>query len=264
MADRLGGKTAIITGASTSVGAAIARRFASAGAAVMLADADEPALSTLTGELPSGKARHFACRLDEKLSVANLIAATQDSFGRIDILVNANRHSTSAPFLDLTFEEFDDAHRGNLRSVFSLAQAVARRMIQQRERDTTFRGAMVNITSIAARRAVPELIAYSVACAGLDQLTRSMAASLAGAGIRVNAVAVGSVMTETLRSALKERAETREEITRATPLGRIGDADEAANAVLYLASSEASFVTGQILAVDGGRTVLDPMASPVR
>ena len=130
--------------------------------------------------------------------------------------------------------------------------------------EQAFRGALVNISSIAAQRTVPELLAYSVSCAALDQLTRSFAAALAPQAIRVNAVALGAVMTRRLREALSERGELRDEMVSVTPLGRIGEAEEAAEAALFLASPAASFVTGQVLAVDGGRLVLDPLASPER
>lgn len=271
MVEKLNGKSAIVTGADTDVGRAVASRMVELGARVMLAAPGDCKLADLAKELGNGSnghgddhVAHFSCNLDEKLSVNNLLAATQNAFGKIDILVNAARRSQSGGFLELGVSDFDDAFDVNVRNVFVLAQAVARKMIQQAEGDPDFHGAIVNVTSIAARRTVPELFGYSVACAALDQLTRSMASSLAEHGIRVNSVALGSVMTSTLREALKERAELREEMVRVTPLGRIGEAEEAANAVCYLASPEASFVTGQILAVDGGRTVLDPLASPVR
>ncbi len=265
MGERLAGKTAIVTGAGSDLGRAIALRLAESGARLMLADSSEDALEALVEEIDAPEATaHFSCDLEQKLAVNNLLAATQDSFGRIDILVNAARRSAPGAFVDLAPAEFDQVLAENVRSVFLLAQAVAKKMCAQAEADPTFSGAMVNITSIAAQRTVPELFAYSVACAALDQLTRSMASSLAENRIRVNGVALGSVMTSTLRAALKERSELRDEMVHVTPLGRIGEVEEVANAVAYLASDEASFVTGQILAVDGGRTVLDPLASPVR
>jgi 7-alpha-hydroxysteroid dehydrogenase len=265
MAGTLNGKVAIITGAESGVGRATARRFVAEGARVMLAGGDDHGLQeTIRGLGDDDAVAHFACRLEERLSIANLLAATQDSFGRLDIVVNAARKATAGGFLDLTVDEFDGVHTDNVRSVFILAQAAARRMIEQAEQEPGFTGAMVNLSSIAGRRTVSELFGYSVGCAALDQMTRSMAAGLAPYGIRVNGVAVGSVMTETLRSALRERADLRDEMLRVTPLGRIGEAEEAANAVVYLASGQASFITGQILTVDGGRLVLDPLASPVR
>jgi len=266
MTQSLKGRTAIVTGAETGVGRAIARRFAEAGAQLMLAGADEAGLAETAREIGADAARtsRFACDLEQRLGVANLLAAVEDAFGGVHVLVDAARRSAPGSCLDLPVEAFDAAWRDNVQSVFMLAQAVARRMIAATERDPKFRGAIVTVTSIAARRTVPELFAHSVTCAALDQMTRSLAAGLAAHRIRVNGVALGSVMTGTLRSALKERAELREEMVRVTPLGRIGEAEEAANAALFLASDQASFVTGQILAVDGGRTVLDPLASPVR
>lgn len=261
MPQGLSGKTAIVTGAGGGVGRAIARRLDAAGARVMMADADEASLAE-TAEEMEGETAHFSCKLDEKLSVNNLLAATQDSFGAVDILVNAGPKSLPGSFLDLPAPDFEASASGNLRAVFLLSQAVAKRMVEAGEADSEFQGAIVNITSIAAQRTIPELFAYSVACAALDQLTRSMAACLAPHRIRVNGVALGSVMSRNMRMALKERMELREDLIRVTPLGRIGETHEAAEAAVFLASDAASFITGQILGVDGGRLVLDPLDSP--
>ncbi|MHA1529768.1 MAG: SDR family NAD(P)-dependent oxidoreductase [Alphaproteobacteria bacterium] len=266
MTGPLDGKTAIVAGAASGVGRAIARRFAAAGARLMLADTDDAGLDQTAAE--SGAAPDdtacFAHAIDDKLGVTNLIAATIDAFGRIDIVVTGARVCPSGGLFDLTADDFDAALSCNVRSAFLLTQLAARRMIQQREADPEFAGAMVNITSIAARRTVPGLLAYSVSTAALDQLTRSAAACLAPHGIRVNAVALGAVMTATLRAALHEREELRDEIAAVTPLGRVGEAAEAAEAALFLASPGAGFITGQIVAVDGGRTVLDPLTSLAR
>jgi 7-alpha-hydroxysteroid dehydrogenase len=270
MTGPLEGKTAIIAGAASGVGRAIARRFAEAGARLMLADTDDTGLGETaaeieseTGTAPENHAR-FTHAIEDKLGVTNLIAATIDNFKRIDVLVTNTRACAPGGLFDLTAAEFDTALNSNIRSAFLQTQLVARRMIQQREADPEFTGALVNISSIAARRTVPDLLAYSVSCAGLDQLTRSTAACLAPLGIRVNAVALGSVMTGNLRQALREREELRDEMVAVTPMGRIGEAAEAAEAALFLASPAAGFITGQIVAVDGGRLVLDPLASPVR
>jgi 7-alpha-hydroxysteroid dehydrogenase len=260
------GRTAIIAGAGGGVGRAIAQRFTGAGARVMLADTDDAGLDeTLSGiDAESGQAARFAHPIDDKLGVTNLIAATIDAFGRIDILVTDTRVSAPGGLFEVSADAFETVMTGNVRSVFVQSQMVAKRMVQQREADPDFQGALVNVTSIAARRTVPELLAYSVSCAALDQLTRSLALCLAPERIRVNAVALGAVMTATLREALHERDELRAEMVAVTPLGRIGEAEEAAEAALFLASPAASFITGQIVAVDGGRLVLDPLASPVR
>lgn len=266
MAGLLQGKTAIVTGAGDGVGLAIARTFLKAGAKVMLTDPSEDALDRALEDLDdtAGAAAHFGCNLEERLAVNNLLAATQDAFGALDILVNAKVTPERGHFLDLSPETFASSQAYQVGAVFQLSQAVVKRMIAQREANADFNGAIVNVTSIAARRTVPELFAHSVACAALDQLTRSMASCLARHRIRVNAVALGAIMTTRLREALREREGLREEMVRVTPIGRIGEAEEAAEAALFLASDRASFITGQILAVDGGRTVLDPLASPER
>jgi 7-alpha-hydroxysteroid dehydrogenase len=143
-----------------------------------------------------------------------------------------------------------------------LSQAVARRMIKQAKDgdDDAYVGSIVNLSSIAARRTHPDLLAYSVSSAALDQMTRSMAVALASKRIRVNAVAFGSVMSASLKGTLREHDDMREAIVGCTPLQRIASPNEVADAVQYLASDAAGFVTGQIITVDGGRTLIDPSA----
>jgi 7-alpha-hydroxysteroid dehydrogenase len=151
----------------------------------------------------------------------------------------------------------------NLISALRLSQLVAKRMIKQAEgREEGMAGSIVNISSIAARRTHPELLAYSVSSAALDQMTRSLAVALAPYRIRVNAVAIGSVMSASLKDALRGDAECRQDIESHTPLGRIASASELAGAVQYLASDASSFMTGQILTIDGGRSLLDSVTVP--
>jgi 7-alpha-hydroxysteroid dehydrogenase len=144
-------------------------------------------------------------------------------------------------------------------SALRLSQATARRMIKQADPDSDAPlGSIINLSSIAARLTHPQLLAYSVSCAALDQMTRSMAVALAPKRIRVNAVAFGSVMSASLKQSLSEHDEIREAILHCTPLGRIASASEVSDAVQYLASDASAFVTGQVITVDGGRSLIDP------
>jgi 7-alpha-hydroxysteroid dehydrogenase len=260
------GKTAIVTGAANGVGLAIGRHFIEQGANVMFADMDEAALQREIGveiEADSGPARIFAGDLRKKLTIKNLLSATVDAFEQIDILVNAARSVTPSDALSPEDDSVIELLNQNLMPALRLTQMVARRMIRQAEGQTEGQvGSIVNLSSIAARRTHPNLLGYSVSSAALDQLTRSMAVALAPHRIRVNAVAFGSVMSASLQGTLKDNSEYRSDIERHTPLARIAAPGELADAVQYLASEGSGFMTGQILTLDGGRTLLDPVAAP--
>ena len=253
MAGNISGKSVIVTGAANGVGLAIARLFVSNGANVVLADMDEDKLDREVEALGEA-ATSFAGDLREKLTINNLMAATVDVFERVDILVNASRQVLPSDPLAPADDSFEIMMHQNATVNMRLCQAVAKRMISQGEG-----GAIVNLSSIAAQDCVPESVGYSVASAALDQLTRSLAVAYAPHGIRVNAVALGSIMSGSLQAIVANDEDLRDEVIAATPIGRIGEASEAAQAALFLASPCASFITGQILAVDGGRSLLDRM-----
>lgn len=262
----IAGKTVIVTGAANGIGLAIARRFVELDANVVFADMDEDRLESEVDALKdsSGRAIAYHGNLREKLTVNNLMAATIDAFDRVDILINASRQILTCDPLEAEDGVFEQLMHQNVTVNLRLAQAVAKRMIQQspkRKRDEII-GSIVNLSSIAATRTLPDLMAYSVSAAALDQLTRSLAVSFADHGIRVNAIAMGSLMSASLRAALKENDGLHDMIDAATPLGHIGEADEAADAAVFLASNKANFITGQILAVDGGRSLLDTVSIP--
>jgi len=258
------GKTAIVTGAANGVGLAIGKHFVTMGANVMFADMDEEKLKDVISDFASedGPVQYFAGDLRKKLTVANLLSATIDAFERVDILVNAARQVLLTDPLDTKDTTVSELLDQNLMSALRVTQAVARRMIAQAEEasDDGYAGSIVNLSSIAARRTHPDLLAYSVSSAALDQMTRSMAVALADKRIRVNAVAFGSVMSASLKGTLREHDEMREAIVDNTPLQRIAGPSEVADAVQYLASDASGFVTGQIITVDGGRTLVDPTA----
>ncbi|QIE42697.1 SDR family NAD(P)-dependent oxidoreductase [Meridianimarinicoccus aquatilis] len=268
------GKTAIVTGAAHGIGLAIARHLLEAGANVMFADIDEARLKEeLSDEADNDHAAYFAGDLRERLTLANLMSATIEKFDRLDILVNASRQVVATDpdhLLDLD-ETVSQQLEQNLMIALRLSQLAAKRMIAQSVEDQDSEtdmspsrpaGSIINLSSIAARRTHPQLLAFSVSTAALDQLTRSLAVALAPSRIRVNAVAFGSVMSSSLKDKLKENRSFRSDIVDHTPMSRIARPTEVTETVQFLASEGAGFMTGQILTVDGGRTLLDPVNAP--
>lgn len=260
----IAGKTAIVTGAGSGLAQAIARRFLDEGANVVLADSNEKRLKTGCEDLADhNNARLFAGDLRERLTVANLLSATIDAFDRVDVLVNGARHFATTDPLDPTDTSVDDALSQNLLAGLRLSQAVARRMITQAGDEKTGdekpgeAGCIISLGSIAAQCHQPDLLGWSLASAGIEAMTRSLAVALAPHQIRVNAVALGSVMTATLRDTLSEHADWRDAITKGTALRRLGTTAEVTGVVQFLASPSAGFMTGQVITVDGGRMLLD-------
>ncbi|MFT7595450.1 MAG: 7-alpha-hydroxysteroid dehydrogenase [Paracoccaceae bacterium] len=265
MSFSIAGKTAIVTGAANGIGLAIGRHLAEKGAQVMFADMDEKRLEAELGEqAEDSNIRYFAGDLREKLTIANLLSATLDAFDQVHILVNGARQVVTSDPLDPDDDSVIGLLNQNLMPALRLSQLVAKRMIKQAEglEEGAAAGSIINLSSIAARRTHPDLLAYSVSTAALDQMTRSLAVALAPHRIRVNAVAMGSVMSASLKDALKENSGYRQDIENHTPLARIAPPTELADAVQFLASDGAGFMTGQILTLDGGRTLLDPVAAP--
>ncbi len=262
------GKTAIITGAANGIGLAIAKHFAAQGANVMMADIDEEKLEIEVALLVQthDNVKSFAGDLRQKLSLANLLSATLDEFDRVDILINASRQVLPSNPLEPKSDSFEALFKQNVLANLRLSQLVAKRMIQQREDSdeiTGDAGAIINLSSIASERTHPDLLAYSVSCAALNQMTRSLAVSFAEQKIRVNAIAIGSVESANLHDVLSEDPDLREAMETATPLGRIAEAQEVAEVAQFLASGSSRFMTGQIVTVDGGRTLIDPLDTPV-
>jgi 7-alpha-hydroxysteroid dehydrogenase len=259
------GRSVIVTGAARGVGLAIARRFVRAGASVVCADIDEARLEHEVGCLADtgypGRARAFAGDLREKLAMTNLVAATLDANDGIDVLVNASRVLVASEPLNPKGDHLEATLAQNVTATLRLTQTVARRMIEiaESEEPGPADRAIVNLSSIHATRTAPSLLAYSVSCAAIDQLTRTLALALAPHRVRVNAIAVGGLPGRSLAGAFPGIEDLPEAIAAVAPLGRAGAPADFADTALFLASPGAAYVTGQILAVDGGRALLDPL-----
>ncbi len=266
MSFSIAGKTAVVTGAANGVGLSIARAFLAEGANVMMADRDEERLKDEIGSdgESEGNAAYYAGDLREKLTIANLLSATLDRFDRVDILVNASRQMVAADPLNADDDAVEMLIQQNLMTSLRVTQLFAKRMIKQAKGGDPEApaGSIINLSSIAARRTQPDLLAYSVSSAALEQMTRSMAVALAPHRIRVNALALGSVMSASLKGALAEDEDMRGEIIESTPLARIASPSELADAAQFLASDASGFITGEVLNVDGGRSLIDACESP--
>ncbi len=271
-------RVVIITGGAQGIGEACARRFAAEGAHAVLADVDDTRGTALAAELGG---LYVHCDVGDKRQVDAAVAATVQAHGRIDVLVNNAGIFRAADFLEVTEEDFDAVLRVNLKGAFLMGQAVARVMaaagrdsgqegrtsrgmaLEDRTsrgmalEDRTSRGSIVNMSSVNGVLAIPTIASYNVSKGGINQLTRVMALALADKGIRVNAVAPGTIATELAAKAVLTSDEAKAKIMSRTPMKRLGEPSEIADVVAWLASDAASYVTGEIVVVDGGRMTLN-------
>ncbi|KAG1648845.1 3-oxoacyl-[acyl-carrier-protein] reductase FabG [Nymphon striatum] len=252
----LDGKIAIVTGGAQGIGYAIVKRFLQDGAKVAIADIDKSKSKQAIKELsPLGDVSFIATDVGNRLDVHNMVASVVDQFGDIDILVNNAGISHSEKFLDISEDDFDRVMRVNLKGGFLCGQVVAKFMVDKIKQGGAA-GSIVNMSSINGTLAISDQVPYSVSKGALNQLTKVMALSLAEYGIRVNGVGPGSIMTAMLTQ-VNNNADARDRILSRTPLGRIGQASEIAAIVAFLASDEASYMTGETIHADGGRMALN-------
>lgn len=256
-------KIVVVTGGGQGIGLACVRRFASNGAKIVIADIDEASGQAAQKEIEEagGQALYVHVDVSERLDIHNMMAATIDAYGRVDILINNAGISMSGDFLEFTEQQFDKVMKVNLKGPFLASQAVATQMLQQLEQEAPgertrdYGYSIINISSISAVTSSADNSIYAASKAGLNQLTRTISLSLAPHGIRVNAVGPGNVSSSLSKQSDGEKL--RDVILSRTPLGRLGDPEEIAGIVAFLASEDAAYITGQCIYADGGRLSLN-------
>lgn len=239
------GKVAIVTGATSGIGMATARRFAEQGGRVAAAGRKKEILSKI--EAP--KIKTYAVDLSNEKETAGFMQRVLGDFGGVDVLVNAAGIIANGTIENTTLADYDLMMNINVRSMFHLTQLALPSIIERK-------GNIVNVSSVTGLRAFPNVLAYCVSKAAVDQLTRCAALELAPKGVRINAVNPGVVRTNLHRnSGMNEDAYAAfAERSKAThPIGRIGEAEEIADLILFLASSKAGWITGVTYSIDGGR-----------
>src|SRR5262249_34859751 len=251
---RLKDKVAIVTGGAHGIGLATAQRYVAEGARVVIADIDAAAGEAAARTLGSA-CRFTAADVGSARDAESVVAEAVRAFGGLDVLVNNAGIIHAADFLDLAEADFDRVLRVNLKGAFLAGQAAARQMVAQVKAGRP-PGAIINMSSINAVLAIPNQVPYCVSKGGLAQLTKVMSLSLAPHGIRVNAIGPGSIMTDILKGVATDRAAKQRLLSRA-PLARTGEPDEVATVAAFLASDDASYITGQTIFPDGGRLGLN-------
>ena len=245
-------RIALVTGAARGIGLAIAERLTADGAIVYLADVldreGEAAARKLSGT-------YLHCDVAKASDVASTLQRILSDHGAVDIVVNNAGISVVKDFLDITEDDFDKVIAVNLKGAFLVTQMAARHMVKQAEAGRK-PGAIVNISSVNDTLAIPTIAPYTMSKGGVKQLTAVAALALAPHGIRVNAIGPGSIRTSMLTGTLQNKEAMNRALSR-TPLGRVGEPEEIAAITSFLASDDASYITGQVIYADGGRMPLN-------
>lgn len=246
----LEGQSALVTGGAQGIGLACVAALIAEGARVTIADVKLEA-ATAAAATFRAKARAVACDVSKPEDVKAAVDAAEAAFGTVTVLVNNAGITLPGDILTLELEAFRKVLDVNLVGTFLMSQEVARRMVAAKEQ-----GSIVNLSSINSIMAIPAITAYCASKGGVAQVTRASALALAPHGIRVNAVAPGSIMTDMMRGVASDDAAMKRVLSR-TPLGRIGAPSEIADAVAFLAGNKASYITGETIFIDGGRAALN-------
>ena len=241
-------KIAIVTGGASGLGFATAKKLVENDIKTIIIGRNENNLaktSSLLGDL----CRYKVFDLQNLKAIPQLVAEIIDEFGQIDILVNNAGINQKKNFTEVSDEEFEQVIQTNLTSVFVLSREVVKGMLKNKS------GVIINISSMAAQYGIPYVIAYTAAKSAIEGMTRAMAVELSPEGIRVNCVAPGFIATNMSANALDNDPKRKSKVMSRTPMGKLGEPDDIAEAIFYLASDAAKYVTGAVLVVDGGNSV---------
>ncbi|MDC1268519.1 SDR family oxidoreductase [Gammaproteobacteria bacterium] len=252
---RMKGKNIVITGAARSIGRACAERFAEEGGNIAIIDMLEETGQKTAAEIAEQfgvKTAFYKCNVGLKVEVDTTIEKVVEDFGHIDVLVSNAGIQRRGDFLDVTEEVFDEVIQTNLKSMYLVGQKVGKHMVA-----TGKGGAIVNMSSTSVRMTMPGISPYATSKGGVSTLTNAMALSLAPHGVRVNAVGPGTILTDLSRDGLFSDPEARRKVLTRIPMRRLGEGRDVAGPVLFLASEDSAYITGETIYVDGGRSGLN-------
>ncbi len=245
---KLKNKTALITGGSKGLGFAMAKLFSSYGLKVVIVGRQEEILKGACTELGSN-CLFYTRDISNLASIPGLIADIEEQTGGIDILVNNAGIHLKKDAVDITDEEFQQIMTINQNAVFAFSREVVRRMQNRKS------GNIIMISSMASRYGIPKVLAYTASKSAVEGMTRALAVELSPLGIRVNCIAPGFIKTDMSEKAFNNDPARKEKVLSRTPLKKLGDPEDVANAALFLVSDAAKYITGVVLPVDGGNSI---------
>jgi NAD(P)-dependent dehydrogenase (short-subunit alcohol dehydrogenase family) len=241
-------KIAVVTGGASGLGLAITEKFVQSGIKTIIIGRNEENLKSVATELGS-LCSYKVMDLGSLANIPALVSEIESEYAQIDILVNNAGINLKKHFTEVSDEEFQRVVQTNLNAVFTISREVTKGMIAKGA------GCIVNISSMAAQYGIPYVIAYTAAKTGIEGMTKAMAVELSPRGIRVNCVAPGFIKTAMSAKALDSDPERKQKVMSRTPMGKLGEPADVAEAVYFLASDAAKYITGVVLPVDGGNSI---------
>ncbi len=243
-------KIALITGGSSGIGFAIAKRFLEEGYHIIITGRNKEKLKKAVRQL-GRNCEGISFDMTWLDQIPKFVQQLKETYGRIDVLVNNAGINQKKSFTEVTNEDFENIVMTNQTALFALSRDILKVM----SNGQGYHGSIINISSMAASYGIPSVVSYTASKAALEGMTRAMAVELSPQGIRVNCVAPGFIRTPMSAKALDNDHDRKSRVLSRTPMGKLGEPEDIANAVFFLASEQAAFITGQILRVDGGNSI---------